>query len=521
MKRVFDVTMSLLMLIPALPLMLAAWLAVYLADGGPVIFAQPRVGRHRRLFTCYKIRTMQKNTPSRGSHEVGSNAILPVGQKIRRWKLDELPQLFNVLAGHMSLVGPRPCLPSQQELIELRESAGIFAMIPGITGLAQLRKFDMSTPRELVACEQEYHNSQSLLLDLKLLLATFAGTGLKSDAASKAHTALASTPAPAPQPKPATGRLCLVVGDGFISCALRKRLLHEGWKVRLAKRGPVDQSAAAEVEQFRLPLDYNTLFETELDALFLNVEIVYFLASATPQSLARIEPAERSIAMLANAEMPAWFCRAALHRGAPSFVFVSSCGVHGAQSTATGFVEETAFTAHDEYTRSKIKAETLLRAQGNLPSVCIVRPPMVYGKGMKGPMRHLLGLVRKGVPLPLGAIASNKRSTIGVNNLAAFLMLCASHEAARNETFLVADNKALSTRDFLEQAVEGAGHSARLVPVPKFMLRLPLALIGKSALFDRFLGDYYVNDSKAQRLLGWHAPYSTREELVQMFDEQS
>ena len=117
---------------------------------------------------------------------VDKAAITDVGRFLRKYKLDELPQLYNVLRGEMSFVGPRPCLPEQTALIEARHSSDIYNLYPGITGLAQINQIDMSDPVKLAECDALYLERQSLMLDLKILLATLMGKGLRSDAALKA-----------------------------------------------------------------------------------------------------------------------------------------------------------------------------------------------------------------------------------------------------------------------------------------------------------------------------------------------
>lgn len=172
MKRVFDVLAS------AIGLILLSWLigllmiVVRVTSPGPALYAQPRVGRGRSLFTCYKLRTMHADTPSAATHHTPATSITRIGTWLRRTKLDELPQLWNVLIGDMSLVGPRPCLPIQNELIDARERLNVFAIRPGITGLAQVEGIDMSDPQRLAAADAVYLREQSLIGDLKLILRT-------------------------------------------------------------------------------------------------------------------------------------------------------------------------------------------------------------------------------------------------------------------------------------------------------------------------------------------------------------
>lgn len=175
MKRFFDVLLAVPLLLIAAPVILAAAIWVHLSSHGPPVFAQKRVGRYEKPFNCYKLRTMRHGTQTLPTHEVGDEAVTKAGEVLRRLKLDELPQLWNVLKGEMSLVGPRPCLPSQSDMIELRRSLGVFSLRPGITGLAQVRGIDMSDPSLCVETDAEYLRNRSLGMDLEIMLQTLTG----------------------------------------------------------------------------------------------------------------------------------------------------------------------------------------------------------------------------------------------------------------------------------------------------------------------------------------------------------
>ena len=131
------------------------------------------MGRHEKPFVCVKLRTMRVGVPSVPTHEAPPNALTPVGEFLRRWKLDELPQLWNVVKGEMSLVGPRPCLVGQRALIEERRLRGVFQLRPGITGLAQVKGIDMSDPFRLAETDAAYMAGMNLRLDLSILVRTF------------------------------------------------------------------------------------------------------------------------------------------------------------------------------------------------------------------------------------------------------------------------------------------------------------------------------------------------------------
>jgi lipopolysaccharide/colanic/teichoic acid biosynthesis glycosyltransferase len=171
-KRCIDVAFVAVVAILLWWLMAIAWIAVKLGSPGPGLFAQPRVGKNERVFTCYKFRTMRTGTPQAGTHEVPTTHITPVGRLLRRTKIDELPQIWNVARGEMSLVGPRPCLPNQVDLIGWRRKFGVFRCRPGITGLAQVQGVDMSEPERLARLDARYCALRSLFTDIRLAVVT-------------------------------------------------------------------------------------------------------------------------------------------------------------------------------------------------------------------------------------------------------------------------------------------------------------------------------------------------------------
>ena len=175
MPRAFDLVLSVPLALVACPLVAAAAIWIKLTSPGPVLFAQQRVGRHEKPFRCLKLRTMYEGTKSLPTHEVDGQAVTSAGRVLRRLKLDELPQLWNVITGEMSLVGPRPCLPTQKELIEHRRALGVYDLKPGITGLAQVEGIDMSDPRKCAEKDAEYLRIRSAGLDVRILIGTFIG----------------------------------------------------------------------------------------------------------------------------------------------------------------------------------------------------------------------------------------------------------------------------------------------------------------------------------------------------------
>lgn len=176
MIRFFDIFFSLLGLLFGFPVLLIIYV-IGLFDTGSPLFRQERVGRYQKPFTLIKFRTMSVDTASVASHLASSASITRLGSFLRKTKLDELPQLWNVLKGEMSLVGPRPGLFNQAELTHERGIRGVFDVRPGITGLAQVSDIDMSTPALLAETDQKMIRSLTLSSYFKYILMTVSGSG--------------------------------------------------------------------------------------------------------------------------------------------------------------------------------------------------------------------------------------------------------------------------------------------------------------------------------------------------------
>ena len=176
MTRIFDFFFSFIGLIILSPILIILLIIGYFDTGSP-IFRQERVGMHRKPFRLMKLRSMHLNAPSVATHLASASSITPFGSFLRKSKLDELPQLWNVLLGDMSLVGPRPNLFNQEELIEERYSRGVYSVRPGITGLAQINKIDMSTPKILAEADAKMIQELNSLVYLKYIFLTVLGKG--------------------------------------------------------------------------------------------------------------------------------------------------------------------------------------------------------------------------------------------------------------------------------------------------------------------------------------------------------
>lgn len=176
MIRFFDFIFSLIGLVVLSPIIILLLLIGFFDTGSPV-FCQERVGKNKQPFNLYKFRSMHVNTKSVATHLANYSAVTQYGSFLRKSKLDELPQLWNVLLGDMSLVGPRPNLFNQEELIQERDNRGVYKVVPGITGLSQINKIDMSTPQLLAETDAKMTNQLTVVQYFYYIIATVLGKG--------------------------------------------------------------------------------------------------------------------------------------------------------------------------------------------------------------------------------------------------------------------------------------------------------------------------------------------------------
>jgi O-antigen biosynthesis protein WbqP len=176
MIRILDILAAFFGLLLLWPLLVIVTI-IGLFDTGSPIFIQTRVGKHKKAFKLIKFRTMSVDTQSVASHLASNAAITRFGSFLRKSKIDELPQLINVLKGEMSLVGPRPNLFNQEELIEERDTLGVYNVLPGVTGLAQVQNIDMSTPKLLAETDRQMIDSLTIANYFKFIFMTATGSG--------------------------------------------------------------------------------------------------------------------------------------------------------------------------------------------------------------------------------------------------------------------------------------------------------------------------------------------------------
>ncbi len=305
-------------------------------------------------------------------------------------------------------------------------------------------------------------------------------------------------------------RILLTGASGFVGAALLQRLRGDGCDVSSLARNPV-RALRGSVPTLHMGGSWGV---ADFGAALAGVTTVLHLA-------ARVHVMHESAAdplfafRAVNVEATLNLARQAVVAGVNRFVFVSSVKVNG-ECTQTGqaFTEADPPAPQDAYGRSKHEAELGLRKLGadTGMSVVIIRPPLVYGPGVKGNLAFLLRAVQRGWPLPLASV-HNQRSLVALDNLVDFIVTCATHPLAANQTFLVSDGHDMSTTELVRGLAHAVGMPARLVPIPVWALQAGAAMLGKGDVVRRLCGNLQVDISRAHSQLGWMAPVSVHEGL--------
>jgi len=301
----------------------------------------------------------------------------------------------------------------------------------------------------------------------------------------------------------------LVTGaDGFVGRAVCRGLIKSGYTPRAglwnAELWAALQAAVPGVSEFAVIGDLGA--NPNLPAGLKDVSVVVHLA-------ARVHVMHDNAAdplhefRRVNVGGTAVLARAAAAQGVRRLVFVSTAKVNGESTSGRPFAEGDPPDPQDPYAVSKWEAEEALHSLAATTGlgVTIVRPPLVYGPGVRANFLRLMRLVARGLPLPLPD-TKNRRSLIGVENLADCLVRCVSHPGAANQTFMVSDSEDVSTRELIARLARALGRSARFLPVPEFAIRLAARLVGKEAAVDRLLGSLVIDSNKARQMLGWKPP---------------
>lgn len=298
----------------------------------------------------------------------------------------------------------------------------------------------------------------------------------------------------------------LVTGaNGFVGSHLCDALINNGDSIRAVVRKQIGE--LKDVELFIKELNSKTNWQDVLQ----DIDIVIHLAG---RAHVMKEDGEDSYNAYADTNIYAskHLAEQAASAGVKRFIFLSSIKVNGESTGNDAFTEKQIPQPEDDYGKTKHEAEKYLHkiSLDTKMEVVIIRPPLIYGKGVKANFKSLIKLCLRNIPLPFGAI-HNKRSFIYIENLISFIYLCTSHPKAANQTFLISDDEDISTTKLIQTIKQASGKKPWLIPIPQKWVVTLFNLIGQSSLSDRLCGNLQLNISKAKTLLNWNPPYTIKD----------
>lgn len=424
-KRMLDKVLSFVGLVALAPVYILLSLAIYVDDPGSVLFRQKRVGKNKEFFRLHKFRTMRVSTPHNvPTHQLGhpEKYITRVGRVLRKYSLDELPQLWDIFMGNMSIVGPRPALWNQADLVKERDRYGINDIRPGLTGWAQINGRDELEIPVKVKFDAEYMQRQGFWFDARCFLGTFVSV-LRHDGVVEGNAG--KVPRGGRHYTDGRSGEELIGHIGFGQQVEVDRAAHK--KVLIAGAG----SYIGESFQTYAGENYPDNFEIDTvdmvgdawkDMDFSQYDIVYHVAGIAHADVGNVSEDTREKYYAVNTDLAIAVAGKAKAEGVGKFILMSSMIVYG-ESAPCGKEKvigcSTVPRPASFYGDSKLQADVGVRGLADACfKVVVLRPPMVYGRGSKGNYPTLAKLAKR---LPVFPDIKNKRSMLYIGNLCEFL----------------------------------------------------------------------------------------------------
>ena len=462
-KRALDVVLSFGGLVVLSPVMVAIALAIKIEDPGPVLFTQKRLGQNKKYFKLHKFRSMKMDTP----HDVPTHMldnpeqyITKVGKFIRAHSLDELPQIWDIFVGNMSVIGPRPGLWNQDLLTAERDKYGANDVKPGLTGWAQINGRDELEIPDKAALDGAYVKKMGFLMDVKVFLGSLHVFG-KDDSVVEGGT----------------GEIKKTVGRNYTEGKKKEELIGQiGFgepveidteterKVLITGAGSYIGDSFSEYAKEHYPalnIDTLNMLDPEWkNKSFSEYDIVYHVAGLAHADVGNVDEDTKAKYYAVNTDLAVEVCLKAKKDGVKEFVFMSSMIVYGdsAPYGKSKIVDEHTVPAPSNfYGDSKLQADVAVREMANDDfKVVVLRPPMIYGKNSKGNYQTLSKLARK---LPVFPNVDNERSMLYIDNLCEFLcQLMLVKKFEKPSIVLISQNAEWTrTSEMVKEIAEAAG----------------------------------------------------------------
>lgn len=499
-KRALDIGLSFGGLLVLSPVYAAIALAIEIEDPGPVLFTQKRLGKNKEYFKLHKFRSMKVSTP----HDVPTHQlenpdqyITKVGKFIRAHSLDELPQIWDIFVGNMSIIGPRPGLWNQDLLTAERDKYGANDVKPGLTGWAQINGRDELEIPVKAKLDGEYVQKQSFLFDLKCFLGTISKVS-HDDSVVEGGTGEMKKNSYNYSEGKTDEELIGHIGFGEtveVDFNTKKKVLITGARSYIGQSF-IEYAQKHYRDNFEIEeLDLKDESWKEKD--FSNYDIIYHVAGIAHADVGKVSEETKKKYYEVNTGLAVEVAEKAKREGVKTFIFMSSMIVYGDSAPygqAKVIDETTVPHPANFYGDSKLQTDVAVRELADdTYKVIVLRPPMIYGKGSKGNYRTLAKLAKK---LPIFPNVDNERSMLYIENLCEFLcqiMLIKSY--ARNSVVLLPQNgEWTKTSDMVKEIAKASGKRIAelkcLAPAVKMGSKMPGKIGG---LVNKAFGNNFYN----------------------------
>ena len=484
-KRGLDIVLSFGGIVALSPLLLGIAVAIKIDDPGPVFFTQKRLGQNKKYFRVYKFRSMKMSTPHDTPTHMLENPeqyITRIGKFLRAHSLDELPQLFNVMDGSLSLVGPRPGLWNQDVLTAERDKYGVNEYKPGITGWAQINGRDSISIEQKSVLDGYGVRHSSLIFDLKCLLGTVTKVGHDDTVVEGGTGAMERTGRNYTDGK-AKEELIGTIGFGEPVCVdkeAKKKVLITGAGSYIGQSF-IDYTKKYYPENFEID-ELDMVGDSWRECDFSNYDIVYHVAGIAHADVGNVSEETKEKYYAVNTDLAVEVAQKAKTEKVKEFIFMSSMIVYG-ESAPYGkkkvIDEHTVPAPANFYGDSKLQADVAVRELADDSfKVIVLRPPMIYGRGSKGNYPVLAKLAKK---LPVFPEADNERSMLYIENLCEFLcQIMLVEQIKQNATVLIPQNAEwTNTSAMVEKIAKVSGKKIAIMKALKPAVAMTGKLPGK------------------------------------------